>query len=171
MSSQSHPGHWTKSTADGTTPSPSPFLKKRRHQTYGVQTASFRLLDLVSSTRVKLRYELKGCRLCSTPLFTHTLSMANNAKWVLSCNKCHTECSYAEIPDDTNNYFFPKKPQVPENFAHKCENCGHRDIYNRTDLRYRDDLMETRPREESSRCGEGNGADGPSPDRAFGATK
>lgn len=95
--------------------------------------------------------------------------MGNHAKWVLSCTKCGTECVYAEIPDDTDNYFFPKKPQVPENFAHDCDHCGHRDTYKRTDLRYRDDMIEARIRFESSRCGEGNGSQ--SDDRAFGAAK
>jgi hypothetical protein len=94
--------------------------------------------------------------------------MANNAKWVLSCTRCQTECLYEEIPEDTESYFFPKKPQVPENFAHKCEACGHRDIYKRTDLRYRDSMTEVRAK--SSKCGEGNGSDG-SEDRALGATK
>jgi hypothetical protein len=95
--------------------------------------------------------------------------MANHAKWVLSCKSCHAECLYAEIPDDTDNYFFPKKPQVPENFAHKCESCGHRDIYKRTDLTYRDDTMETKPSHtKSSNCGESKGGDD---SRAFGAAK
>jgi hypothetical protein len=93
--------------------------------------------------------------------------MATHAKWVLSCNQCQTECVFAEIPDDTDNYFFPKKPQVPENFAHECGNCGHRDTYKRTDLRYRDDMMETRPSPGSSKCGEGEDKN----DRAFGAGK
>jgi hypothetical protein len=84
--------------------------------------------------------------------------MATNAKWVLSCKGCHAECTFADIPDDTASYFFPKKPQVPENFAHQCENCGHRDTYERTDLRYRDDTMPSRVK--SSNCGERDGAKG-----------
>jgi hypothetical protein len=92
--------------------------------------------------------------------------MANHAKWVLSCKKCGTECLYAEIPDDTGSYFFPKKPAVPENFTHECEACGHRDIYRRTDLRYRDDMIEARISSDSSKCGEGEDND-----RAFGAAK
>jgi hypothetical protein len=51
---------------------------------------------------------------------------------------------YAEIPDDTESYFFPKKPHVPENFTHKCETCGHVDRYERTDLIYRDETMPSR---------------------------
>jgi hypothetical protein len=93
--------------------------------------------------------------------------VGRNAKWVLSCNRCQTECVYAKIPEDTDSYFFPKKPEVPEDFAHTCEGCGHRDIFKRTDLRYRDDLMETGPSPESSKCGEGEGNVG----RTFGAAK
>jgi hypothetical protein len=89
--------------------------------------------------------------------------MGTNPKWVLSCKGCHAECVFAEIPDDTASYFFPKKPQVPENFAHKCKNCGHRGTYERTDLRYRDDTMPSHAK--SSKCGEGEGAK----DRTFGA--
>jgi hypothetical protein len=48
---------------------------------------------------------------------------------------------------------------------HKCENCGLRDMYERTDLRYRDETMPSHV--ESSKCGEGSGSD----DRAFGAAK
>lgn len=94
--------------------------------------------------------------------------MANNAKWVLSCTRCQTECVYAEIPNDTESYFFPKKPQVPENFTHKCEACGHRDIYKRTDLRYRDDMIEARIRADTATCGQGNGSQDK---KAFGAAK
>jgi hypothetical protein len=78
--------------------------------------------------------------------------MAHNAKWVLSCKGCHAECTYAEIPDDMASHFFPKKPQVAEDFFHKCENCGHRARYQQTDLRYRDDTMPSRMPE--SNCGE-----------------
>jgi hypothetical protein len=91
--------------------------------------------------------------------------MANNAKWVLSCRACHVECVFAEIPDDTVSYFLPKKPQVLENFAHKCESCGHRAIYTRTDLTYRDDTMPSHTK--STKCGEGSRAD----DRTFGGVK
>jgi hypothetical protein len=67
--------------------------------------------------------------------------MATDPKWVISCKKCHAEREYEKIPADTESYFLPKKPQVPTNFTHKCENCGHDDNYNRNDLSYRDETM------------------------------
>jgi hypothetical protein len=88
--------------------------------------------------------------------------MAHQAKWVLSCKSCHAECVYAEIPSEgVANWFFPKKPQVPDHFTHKCENCGHGDTYGRNDLTYRDETMPSRF--ETKKCG--------GSDRAFGAAK
>jgi hypothetical protein len=78
--------------------------------------------------------------------------MAHQAKWVLSCKNCRAECVYAEIPGDTENYFLPKKPQVPDRFKHKCENCGHEDTYQRNDLIYRDESMPSRV--ETKKCAE-----------------
>ena len=79
--------------------------------------------------------------------------MAAQPKWVLTCKNCRAECIYDIIPADTENYFLPKKPQVPMNFAYKCENCGHEDKYNRNDLRYRDETMPSRM--QSKKCGNG----------------
>jgi hypothetical protein len=88
--------------------------------------------------------------------------MAHQPKWVLSCKSCHAECVYAEIPSEgVANWFFPKKPQVPDRFTHKCENCGHEDTYGRNDLSYRDETMPSRF--ETKKCG--------GSDRAFGAAK
>jgi hypothetical protein len=88
-----------------------------------------------------------------------------HAKWVLSCKNCHAECTYAEIPSEgVANWFFPKKPQMPPHFTHKCKTCGHRDTYERNDLTYRDETMPSRV--QPSRCGEGENTD-----RAFGAAK
>jgi hypothetical protein len=89
--------------------------------------------------------------------------MATNPNWVLSCKKCHAECVYADIPADTESYFLPKKPQVPANFTHKCESCGHEDTYQRNDLAYRDETM--RSRTKVKKCVEGSGAD----NKSFGA--
>jgi hypothetical protein len=91
--------------------------------------------------------------------------MANDPKWVLSCKNCHAECVYAEIPADTESYFLPRKPQVPDNFTHKCQGCGHEDKYNRNDLSYRDETMPSRV--QSKKCAEGAGSN----NRAFGAAK
>jgi hypothetical protein len=91
--------------------------------------------------------------------------MATNATWVLSCGNCHTECVFAEIPSEgVANWFFPKKPQVPANFTHKCKNCGHADRYERNDLTYRDETMPSRV--PPTKCGESAESD-----RAFGAAK
>jgi hypothetical protein len=87
--------------------------------------------------------------------------MPHHATWVLSCKNCHAECTYAEIPPDTESYFLPKKPQVPDDFTHKCDNCGHQDSYQRKDLTYRDESMPSRA--ETKKCG--------GSDRAFGASK
>jgi hypothetical protein len=76
--------------------------------------------------------------------------MATDPKWVLSCKECHAECVYAKIPADTESYFLPKKPEVPDNFMHKCENCGHADEYTRNDLSYRDETMPSRI--QSKKC-------------------
>jgi len=79
--------------------------------------------------------------------------MANQAKWVLSCKKCHAKCVFAEIPSEgTANWFFPNKPQMPPNFNHTCKNCGHEDTYERNDLTYRDETMPSRI--EPTKCGE-----------------
>ena len=79
--------------------------------------------------------------------------MATDAKWVLSCKSCHAECTYAQIPGDTESYFLPKKPHVPGNFSYRCDNCGHKDTYQRNDLRYRDETMPSRT--EQKNCGTG----------------
>ena len=78
--------------------------------------------------------------------------MATNPKWVLTCKSCHSECVYAEIPNDTESYFLPKKPQIPPKFKHKCENCGYEDTYERNDLSYRDETMPSRV--ETKKCAE-----------------
>jgi hypothetical protein len=69
------------------------------------------------------------------------------ARWVLKCNNCRAECTYAEIPSEgTSNYFLPKRPEVPVGgFKFKCPNCGQEDTYKRTDLIYQDDSISTRP--------------------------
>jgi hypothetical protein len=50
------------------------------------------------------------------------------------------------------SYFLPKKPAVPANFTHKCENCGHEATYQRNDLSYRDETMPSRM--ETKKCAE-----------------
>jgi hypothetical protein len=36
-------------------------------------------------------------------------------RWVMRCNDCRAECTYAEIPaEGIWNYFLPKKPEIPE---------------------------------------------------------
>jgi hypothetical protein len=76
--------------------------------------------------------------------------MATDPKWVLTCKSCHAECVYEDIAADTESYFLPKKPRMPEAFTHKCEVCGHKDQYLRNDLSYRDETMPSHLR--SSKC-------------------
>jgi hypothetical protein len=67
--------------------------------------------------------------------------MVHQAKWVLSCKNCHSECTYAQIPEDSVKFFLPKKPQVPDDFTFTCRTCGHSDKYRRKDLIFRDETM------------------------------
>jgi hypothetical protein len=72
-------------------------------------------------------------------------------RWVLKCKKCRAECTYAEIPSDGfANYFFPKKPEVPDNFTYACPNCAHKTTYRRADLIYQDDAVASSP--EAAKC-------------------
>ena len=92
--------------------------------------------------------------------------MAHDAKWVFSCKNCHAECTFAQIPEEgVANWFFPKKPQVPGNYTHKCDSCGHEGTYQRHDLIYRDATMPSRVPE--TKCGEATGA----PNRAAAGAK
>jgi heterodisulfide reductase subunit A-like polyferredoxin len=93
--------------------------------------------------------------------------MATNPKWVLTCKNCRAECTYEEIPSDTESYFLPKRPHVPADFAHRCGICGHEYAYQRNDLSYRDETMPSRMDEK--KCGAGESAE--PPERAFGAAK
>jgi len=73
-------------------------------------------------------------------------------RWVLKCKDCRTECTFAEISTEgTANYFFPKKPGLPENgFTYTCPNCGHKNVYKRTDLIHQDDAIAPSP--EAANC-------------------
>lgn len=72
-------------------------------------------------------------------------------RWVLKCKKCRAECAYAEIPlEGFANYFFPKKPQVPDNFTYTCPRCAHRYAYERADLIYQDNTIA--PSSEAAKC-------------------
>ena len=79
--------------------------------------------------------------------------MASKPKWVLTCKNCRAECTYEEIPSDTESYLLPRRPHVLVNFTHKCDLCGHEYIYERTDLSYRDETMPSRMQER--KCGAG----------------
>ena len=74
-------------------------------------------------------------------------------RWVLKCKECRAECVYADIATEgVANYFFPKRPQVPENFTYKCSTCGHQDAYDRSDLTYQDDQIS--PSHATTKCTE-----------------
>lgn len=96
--------------------------------------------------------------------------MPTNARWVLTCKNCRAECTYADIPADTANYFLPKKPDMPEGFSLKCPSCEHEDIYDRKDLSYRDETMPSRA--ASAKCGESGepASGGDDRPRSMGAT-
>jgi len=95
--------------------------------------------------------------------------MARQAKWVLRCKNCGAECVYAGIPSDTESYFLPRKPQVPADFVHRCDFCGHEYPYGRNDLSYRDETMPAQI--EEKKCGTGESGEAGESDRAFGAEK
>jgi hypothetical protein len=73
-------------------------------------------------------------------------------RWILKCRDCRSEYTFAEIPSEgTANYFFPKKPQLPENgFTYTCPNCRRKNVYKRTDLIYQDDGISPNP--EAANC-------------------
>jgi hypothetical protein len=74
--------------------------------------------------------------------------MPTDPKWVLTCKNCRAECIYEDIPPDTESYFLPKRPRIPENFTHKCGACGRVGQYLRNDLSYRDETMPSHFRSE-----------------------
>ena len=56
---------------------------------------------------------------------------------MLKCKNCQVDSTYAEIPDDTENYFLPQRPKAPEGFTFTCPSCGHGDTYQSYNLSYR----------------------------------
>lgn len=74
--------------------------------------------------------------------------MAHNAIWVLVCRECRAECVHSHIPDDSESYFLPKRPEMA-GFIHTCGNCGAKDTYQRKDLSYRDETMPSHFRSEN----------------------
>jgi len=96
--------------------------------------------------------------------------MPTNPRWVISCKSCRAECTYAEIPSDTANYFLPKKPEVPDGFSFKSPNCAHEDTYGRNDLSYGVETMPSRA--ASAKCSDSGepASGGDASPRSTGAT-
>jgi hypothetical protein len=70
----------------------------------------------------------------------------SSKQWVLRCNKCQAECTYAEVTfRELFDYLLPVKPEVPPDFKYTCPTCGHSDSYQRLDLVYRDDEVTPGP--------------------------
>jgi hypothetical protein len=61
------------------------------------------------------------------------------ARWVLECRKCKVEITHSTINDIGVPYlsFIPKPEFPPGGSTVECPNCGHKALYQRTDLTYR----------------------------------
>jgi DNA-directed RNA polymerase subunit RPC12/RpoP len=58
------------------------------------------------------------------------------AHWALQCAKCKNRFMHFEIPlADIVDYFLPSKPVLPPT-EYECPTCGHRAMYERSDLIY-----------------------------------
>jgi hypothetical protein len=90
---------------------------------------------------------------------------------VLKCKECRAECSYADISSEgVASYFFPKKPEVPANFTYTCPMCGHKDLYDRSDLVYENDANTPNP--AAAKCSDSSepASGGDDPPRSTSAT-
>lgn len=59
------------------------------------------------------------------------------AAWALSCANCNLRLADFAIEDTVEGYFFPAKPDFPKDGKEfECLNCGHKAVYQKTDLKY-----------------------------------
>lgn len=58
---------------------------------------------------------------------------------MLPCAKCKTPFAYFAIADaGASDYFLPAKPEFSVSGSElECPNCGHKAVYQRTDLIYK----------------------------------
>jgi DNA-directed RNA polymerase subunit RPC12/RpoP len=57
------------------------------------------------------------------------------AAWVFTCANCDKQLAQFEIENTVENYFFPEKPDFPKGGKEfECPNCGHKAMYQRSDL-------------------------------------
>jgi DNA-directed RNA polymerase subunit RPC12/RpoP len=63
------------------------------------------------------------------------------AAWVIACVNCKVPFVHTKIDDyKLMDFLDPRKPEIsPEGARVECPNCGHRSLYYRTDLIYRED--------------------------------
>jgi rubredoxin len=60
------------------------------------------------------------------------------ASWEHACPSCKKKFSHSLIDDTLESYFFPIKPNFPdEGIEFECPNCGHKSNYQRTDLTFK----------------------------------
>jgi DNA-directed RNA polymerase subunit RPC12/RpoP len=59
------------------------------------------------------------------------------AFWVLECSNCHKQFFHSKIDDGIINFFFHRRPKLPEGGQSiRCKNCGHTAVYRQSDLIY-----------------------------------
>jgi hypothetical protein len=57
--------------------------------------------------------------------------------WGLGGPNCNKQFAQFQIEDTLESYFFPAKPDFPEDGKEfECPNCGHKARYQQTDLVY-----------------------------------
>jgi endogenous inhibitor of DNA gyrase (YacG/DUF329 family) len=59
------------------------------------------------------------------------------ASWTLKCPNCDSNFVHSSIEDTFENYFWPKRPTVPDDgIKMDCPECGKSATYQTDDLRY-----------------------------------
>jgi DNA-directed RNA polymerase subunit RPC12/RpoP len=59
------------------------------------------------------------------------------AAWGLNCASCNQNLTKFLIKDTLESYFFPEKPDFPEDGKElECPNCGYKATYQRSNLVY-----------------------------------
>jgi DNA-directed RNA polymerase subunit RPC12/RpoP len=59
------------------------------------------------------------------------------AAWGFTCANCNKQFAQFRTEDTVEGYFFPAKSDFPKGGKEfECPNCGHKAMYQRTDLDY-----------------------------------